>query len=124
MTTTQPPPLAARTFRGHDPDTALASALSVSTPTKCQARTRLYRNGKLVGQGFPVADISEYLRDKGAVIWLDLRDPDREDLAVLSEEFGLHPCPAAARESPRRPGRVRTGAASRPPSRASGHSPG
>jgi magnesium transporter len=91
MTTTQPPPSAARTFRGHDPDTALASALSVSTPTKCQARTRLYRNGKLVGQGFPVADISEYLRDKGAVIWLDLRDPDREDLAVLSEEFGLHP---------------------------------
>ena len=24
-------------------------------------------------------------------IWLDLRDPDRNDLAVLSEEFGLHP---------------------------------
>jgi magnesium transporter len=24
-------------------------------------------------------------------IWLDLRDPDRDDLAVLSEEFGLHP---------------------------------
>jgi magnesium transporter len=25
------------------------------------------------------------------VVWLDLRDPDREDLAVLSDEFGLHP---------------------------------
>ena len=25
------------------------------------------------------------------MIWLDLRDPDRADLAVLSEEFGLHP---------------------------------
>lgn len=25
------------------------------------------------------------------MVWLDLRDPDREDLAVLSEEFGLHP---------------------------------
>jgi magnesium transporter len=24
-------------------------------------------------------------------IWLDLRDPDRDDLDVLSEEFGLHP---------------------------------
>ena len=25
------------------------------------------------------------------MIWLDLRDPDREDLAVLEAEFGLHP---------------------------------
>ncbi|MBO0804579.1 MAG: magnesium transporter CorA family protein [Nocardiopsaceae bacterium] len=25
------------------------------------------------------------------MVWLDLRDPDHEDLAVLSEEFGLHP---------------------------------
>ena len=24
-------------------------------------------------------------------IWLDLRDPDQEDLGVLSDEFGLHP---------------------------------
>jgi len=91
MTTTQPPTSAVGTFRGHDPDTALASALSVSSPTKCQARTRLYRNGNLVSQGFPVSDISEHLGDKDTVIWLDLRDPDREDLAVLSEEFGLHP---------------------------------
>jgi magnesium transporter len=95
MTTTQPQRSDSRTFGGRDPDTVLASALSVSTPTKCQARTRLYQNGKLVAQGFPVADISEYLRDKEhdhtTVIWLDLRDPDREDLAVVSDEFGLHP---------------------------------
>jgi magnesium transporter len=95
MTTTQSQPSDARTFRGHDPDTVLAEAISVDTPTRCQARTRLYQNGKLVAQGFPVADISEYLRDKehdhSTVIWLDLRNPDREDLAVLSEEFGLHP---------------------------------
>ena len=25
------------------------------------------------------------------MVWLDLRDPDRADLAVISEEFGLHP---------------------------------
>jgi magnesium transporter len=95
MTTTQPQPPDARTLRGSDPDTVMASALSVSTPTKCQARSRLYRKGKLVAQGFPVADISEYLRgkehDHETVIWLDLRDPDHEDLAVVSEEFGLHP---------------------------------
>jgi Mg2+ and Co2+ transporter CorA len=69
----------------------MAAALSTSTPTKCQARTRLYRKGKLVLEGFPVSDISEHLKDKEAVVWLDLRDPDRADLAVLSDEFGLHP---------------------------------
>jgi magnesium transporter len=60
--------------------------------TKCQARTRLYRGGELVAQGFPVADISDHLEgDESAVIWLDLRNPDRDDLSVLGEEFGLHP---------------------------------
>jgi magnesium transporter len=68
-----------------------ASAISGSSPTKCQARTRLYRNGVLELEGFPVAEISDHLADESSVIWLDLRDPDREDLAVLSAEFGLHP---------------------------------
>jgi magnesium transporter len=66
-------------------------SLCTSTPTKCQARTRVWRAGKLVAQGFPVADISEYLADESALIWLDLLAPDRADLSVLSEEFGLHP---------------------------------
>jgi magnesium transporter len=38
-----------------------------------------------------VAEISDHLADESVTIWLDLRDPDRADLAVLSEEFGLHP---------------------------------
>jgi len=91
MTTTQSQQSDVQTFHGHDPDTVMASALSVSTPTKCQARTRLYRNGTLELEGFPVPDISEHLHDKDAVVWLDLRDPDREDLTVLIDEFGLHP---------------------------------
>jgi magnesium transporter len=61
------------------------------TPTRCQARTRLYRDGRLVEQGFAIERISEHLTDPGATIWLDLRDPDHDDLAVLQEEFGLHP---------------------------------
>jgi magnesium transporter len=79
------------TFGGRDAATVAASAICTLSPTKCQARTRLYRHGNLELTGFPVADISEYLLDDSSVIWLDLRDPDREDLAVLSEEFGLHP---------------------------------
>ncbi len=84
-------PLKAQTFHGSDPDTVAASAICDVTPTKCQARTRLYRDGRLELEGFPVAEISDHLADEAATIWLDLRDPDREDLAVLSDEFGLHP---------------------------------
>jgi magnesium transporter len=79
------------TFKGRDPATVAGSAISRSTPTRCQTRTRLYRRGRLESEGFPVADISDHLEDESSVIWLDLRDPSREDLAVLSEEFGLHP---------------------------------
>jgi len=78
-------------FGGHDPDRTVHTAICSSTPTKCQARTRLYRGGVLEAEGFPVEDISEHLKDANTVIWLDLRDPDREDLAVLEAEFGLHP---------------------------------
>jgi len=52
---------------------------------------RPYRDGALEREGFPVAEISNYLPDESVTIWLDLRDPDRADLAVLSDEFGLHP---------------------------------
>ena len=68
-----------------------AESICHDTPTQCQARTRLYRDGHLVEQGFPVERISDHLADESATIWLDLRDPDRGDLAVLQEEFGLHP---------------------------------
>jgi magnesium transporter len=79
------------TFHGDDAETLVPKAVATTTPTKCQARTRLYRNGVLEREGFPVGNISDYLDDESVVMWLDLRDPDREDLAVLSSEFGLHP---------------------------------
>ncbi len=91
MTAAQPEPPADRTFHGRDPETVASPAICDTTPTKCQARTRLYRNGALELQGFPVAEISDKLVDPDTIVWLDLRDPDLEDLAVLSEEFGLHP---------------------------------
>ena len=78
-------------FHGQDPETAALPCISRVSPTKCQARTRLYRNGQLELEGFPVADISDYVTDRDVTVWLDLRDPDHDDLGVLSEEFGLHP---------------------------------
>jgi magnesium transporter len=79
------------TFHGSDPETVAASEICRNTPTKCQARTRLYRDGRLVAQGFPVSQISDHLADASVTVWLDLRDPDRDDLDVLREEFALHP---------------------------------
>jgi magnesium transporter len=81
----------AQTFHGQDPQLAAASSICQISPTRCQARTRLYRDGRLELEGFPVADISDYLADESVTIWLDLRGPDHDDLAVVSEEFGLHP---------------------------------
>ncbi|MBO0817890.1 MAG: hypothetical protein J2P30_22385, partial [Actinobacteria bacterium] len=83
--------VATETFHGQDPETAALPCISHATPTRCQARTRLYRNGQLELEGFPVADISNYMNDQDVTVWLDLRDPDHDDLGVLSEEFGLHP---------------------------------
>ena len=79
------------TFHGADPDTVAESTICTRTPTKCQARTRLYRDGALAAEGFPVSEISDHLTDPSVTVWLDLRDPDRSDLAVLGDEFGLHP---------------------------------
>jgi magnesium transporter len=55
------------------------------------AHTRLYRGGKLELEDFPVKDISEYIEDPEAVVWLDYCEPTREDLATISEELKLHP---------------------------------
>jgi magnesium transporter len=54
-------------------------------------RTRLYRNGVLEAEGFPVADVSDHLADESATVWFDLCRPDAEQLAAVSEELGLHP---------------------------------
>ena len=63
-----------------------ASSICQISPTRRQARPRLYRDGKLEPEGFPVADISNYLADDFVTVWLDLRGHDHDDLAVLSEE--------------------------------------
>jgi magnesium transporter len=85
------PERASATFHGRDPDTVASRCIATSTPTSCQVRNRLYRHGVLELEGFPVDDISDYLTDDSAVVWLDLRDPTAQDLQVLSGEFGLHP---------------------------------
>ena len=55
------------------------------------ARTRVWRDGKLEEEGFPAARISDYLAEPDTIVWLDLCDPNAEGLQVISEEFGLDP---------------------------------
>jgi magnesium transporter len=79
------------TFHGSDPEAVAADSICQDTPTKCQARTRLYQDGQLVAEGFAIEQISDHLNVSGTTVWLDLRNPDHDDLEVLQEEFGLHP---------------------------------
>jgi magnesium transporter len=55
------------------------------------ARTRVWRGGKLEKEGFPASQISDYLSEPDTIVWLDLCDPNAEGLQVISEEFGLDP---------------------------------
>lgn len=54
------------------------------------ARTRLYRNGILELENFPVEDISDHLEDPASLVWLDYCEPTKSDLHEISEELGLH----------------------------------
>jgi len=76
-----------------DDETAAASACLAKHPhhEAVESRTRLWINGKLEKEGFPISDISEVIAQDGAMVWLDFHQPDSDDLSVISEEFGLHP---------------------------------
>jgi magnesium transporter len=53
-------------------------------------RSRAYCDGRIVAEGFPMADLSEWLKQDGTIVWLDLPDPTPEQLELLGEELGLH----------------------------------
>jgi magnesium transporter len=67
------------------------AACAADSPTGCAASTRVWRDGRLHAEGVPVADLSDHLDHPGTFVWLDLLRPAAADLAVLTEEFGLHP---------------------------------
>jgi hypothetical protein len=48
-----------------------------------RARTRLYREGTCLLQGFPVTDISEHLAEPGSVVWrADVGRVDRRAVGI------------------------------------------
>ncbi|HEX4017016.1 MAG TPA: magnesium transporter CorA family protein [Frankiaceae bacterium] len=52
-------------------------------------RTRAWRAGKVVAEGFPVKDVSQHLA-AGEIVWLDLCAPMKSDLHVIADELNLH----------------------------------
>ena len=54
------------------------------------ARTRCYRDGKLIAEDFPLHEVSEHLAKPDSVVWIDLAAPNRDELELLAEELDLH----------------------------------
>jgi magnesium transporter len=54
------------------------------------ALTRVYRKGVLEAEGFPLADVSEYLDEPDTVVWVDFCRPSRDQVHELAGELGLH----------------------------------
>ena len=52
--------------------------------------TRMYREGTLVEEGFPLAGVSEHLRRPDTTVWIDLCDPSEEQLDDLAQKLTLH----------------------------------
>lgn len=50
---------------------------------------RVWRSGK-PQDDFRFADISDYLAEPDALVWVDLRDPDHDTLCDLASELGLN----------------------------------
>jgi magnesium transporter len=58
----------------------------------CPTNTRLYSGGKVVAEGFAAEEIAEQLEaHPEGVLWLDLYDPDLNDLQAVAAQFQLHP---------------------------------
>jgi len=53
-------------------------------------QTRVYCEGVLETEGFPVTDVSELLKRDGTIVWVDLCGPSVAQIHELTEELGLH----------------------------------
>ncbi len=53
------------------------------------ARTRLWVNGELKSENFPLEDVSSHLGEDGALVWVDLCNPDHAVLRELADELGF-----------------------------------
>lgn len=55
-----------------------------------QTSTRAFRDGVLVAESFPVAEVSDFLAQPDSIVWVDVAGPSPTELHELAEELGLH----------------------------------
>jgi len=58
-------------------------------PNISAVRTRLWSGGVLQAENFPLADVSRHLAEQGALVWIDLCNPNSALLTELAGELGL-----------------------------------
>ncbi|MGN6606764.1 MAG: magnesium transporter CorA family protein [Jatrophihabitans sp.] len=61
----------------------------MSEPLGCLVRTRLWRNGTLEKEDFPITELSDHLDEPDCVVWADILRPDAHTLGVLGTELAL-----------------------------------
>jgi magnesium transporter len=54
-------------------------------------RTRVYRNGVCEHKDFAPDQISDFLAEDDAVVWMDVTEPTRTEFDLIAEEFALNP---------------------------------
>jgi len=52
---------------------------------------RLYKEGVLKEEAFDPSRVSDLIEEPGARVWVDIADPSTDELAMIQEEFSLHP---------------------------------
>jgi magnesium transporter len=55
-----------------------------------QIDTRVYRDGVMIAEGFPLSSVSDHLADPDTLVWVDFCDPSKEQVHELAGELGLH----------------------------------
>ena len=60
-------------------------------PDAPRVRTVACLGGVSLERDVPPEEISDYIRDAGNLVWLDVQDPGPAELSMLLEEFGFHP---------------------------------
>jgi magnesium transporter len=63
----------------------------VTSASNDLVRTRLWREGRLELEDFPIEEISDRLQEQGALVWVDLCEPNHNLLLQLAGELALDP---------------------------------
>jgi magnesium transporter len=53
--------------------------------------TRVWRDGTVAMDNCTADQLQRFLDDEGCLVWVDLRDPNHEQLSTLAQELNLHP---------------------------------